>query len=182
MIRKFFLLVSVCVMVSSAAVVAQETRSIDPQTPSPAASIEQLAWLAGDWRGVDEEGNKAFESWQGPAGGVMAGSFIQMKTDEDGKESADWTEHMVIAPRGDSFGFYMKPFFAEGFDGGFHLYRLVAIEDCTIYFHQVTFQCERENGEIVGLTVIWETTDPLPGESTEPFVYRYVRARSTKIR
>ncbi|MEO8191372.1 MAG: DUF6265 family protein [Acidobacteriota bacterium] len=42
--------------------------------PVPAASpdpLESLAWLAGDWSGVDERGVLNEERWMEPAGGMM---------------------------------------------------------------------------------------------------------------
>ncbi len=161
----------------SSATMAQETRLIDDQTPSPAASIEQMAWLAGEWRGLDDEGNVASEAWQGPLGGVLTGSFIQTMQSNDDTLVADWTEHMVIAPLGNSLAFYKSDFFGEPVESEFYRHRLVAIEGCTAYFHQLTFSCEREGNEVTGLTIVWEVIVEDGGEPEEPMVYRYQKVR-----
>lgn len=49
--------------------------------PRPAATIERLAWLAGDWRLV-KAGRVVDEHWMAPAGGVMLG---MSRTVEKGK-------------------------------------------------------------------------------------------------
>lgn len=174
--RPIAVLVALAALFGAQAAAAQMTRTLDPGMPSPPASIDQLAWLAGQWRGADDEGTPAIESWQGPYAGVMTGSFIQTRPRDGETAEEDWIEFMLIAPRGDSLGFSMGSYLEEGVDAPFTLYRLVAIEGCTAYFHQVTFQCEREDGEIVGLTVYWEATNPESGEQAGPYTYRYKRA------
>lgn len=48
-----------------------------PQAPAPeAATLEDLAWMAGHWRGESERlGGTAEEGWLAPSGGSMAGVF-----------------------------------------------------------------------------------------------------------
>ncbi len=42
------------------------------ESPAPGATIERLAWLAGDWR-MEKAGRIVDEQWMAPAGGVMLG-------------------------------------------------------------------------------------------------------------
>src|SRR3546814_13239494 len=40
--------------------------------PSPAATVDDLAWLAGGWAS-DADGRRTEESWRAPRGGMMIG-------------------------------------------------------------------------------------------------------------
>ena len=71
------------VLTWSSAVAAQNTRSLAPGAQSPAATIDDLAWLVGHWRG-EGLGGQSFETISPPVAGQMAGHFQQVK---DGKLS-----------------------------------------------------------------------------------------------
>jgi hypothetical protein len=55
-------------------VYAGETMTLAPGQSSPKASIEQLSWLAGHWRG-EALGGVVEELWAPPSAGSMVGSF-----------------------------------------------------------------------------------------------------------
>ncbi|MBU1310393.1 MAG: hypothetical protein KKE30_12795 [Gammaproteobacteria bacterium] len=58
----------------SSAVYAGETLTLAPGQTSPKASIGQLSWLAGHWRG-EALGGVVEEQWAPPSAGSMVGTF-----------------------------------------------------------------------------------------------------------
>jgi hypothetical protein len=60
---------------------AQNTLSFDSEAGSPKASLSDISWLAGHWRG-EGMGGIIEEVWSAPLAGSMMGSF---KFVEDGK-------------------------------------------------------------------------------------------------
>ena len=75
-------------------------------TSKPGASIEDIAWIAGHWKG-EAMGGQFEETWNPPMGGEMMGMF---KLVSDGK--VRFYEIMTIAPENDSFVLRIKHFSA----------------------------------------------------------------------
>lgn len=130
----------VCVLSSS--VHAQETRLGEEGFEPPAATLEQVGWLVGQWRGQGIGGAPAMESWLPPTGDTMVGTFVQ-STEEGGIR---FTEHMYLMEEGGSIVLRLKHFNADltGWEekGDMLTFRLVAIEPCAAYFHALTLRCE----------------------------------------
>ena len=59
---------------------AQTTLSLAENQSPPAASIDQVAWIAGHWRG-EAMGGLTEEIWSPPLGGAMMGSFKLVTND-----------------------------------------------------------------------------------------------------
>lgn len=83
-----------------------ETRSAQPGATRPRATVADMAWLAGEWRGPGIDGRAASETWSGPVGGTMAGHFAQ--TDAAG--GVMFYELIQIVPDGDSLLMRLKHF------------------------------------------------------------------------
>lgn len=122
----------------SSVAAAQNTRSLPPGAPSPAASIDDLAWLIGHWQG-EGLGGQSFETISPPVAGQMAGHFQQVK---DGKISFYEIYHFV--PRGHSLLLRLKHFNADltGWEekGQSVEFPLVAIEKDAVYFDGLTMR------------------------------------------
>jgi len=70
----------------------------------PKVSIDDMAWIAGNWKG-EAMGGQFEETWNPPMGGEMLGMF---KLVSDGK--VQFYELMTIAPENDSFVLRIKHF------------------------------------------------------------------------
>jgi hypothetical protein len=84
---------------------AQETRSAEPGATPPAARLDDLAWLAGEWRGEGIDGATASETYSAPIGGTIAGHFVQT-----GNDGVSFYELMVISPVDGSLSYRIKHF------------------------------------------------------------------------
>ena len=60
---------------------AQNTHSLESGQASPPATIEDVAWIAGHWRG-SAMGGLTEEIWSPPLGGTMMGSFKLVVEDQ----------------------------------------------------------------------------------------------------
>lgn len=80
------------------------TIKLEANAKSPAATIDQVAWIAGDWQG-DALGGKFEESWNMPSGGSMLGMF---KLVVNG--ATVFTEHMTVIPKDGSLILRLKHF------------------------------------------------------------------------
>lgn len=83
---------------------AGETLTLAPGQQSPKASIEQLSWLAGHWRG-EALGGVVEEQWAPPSAGSMVGTF---KLSAQGK--VKFYEIEVIREVADSLVLQLKHF------------------------------------------------------------------------
>ncbi|MEM7783639.1 MAG: DUF6265 family protein [Planctomycetota bacterium] len=92
-----FLLSTVCLTASG---VAQETG----ETKSPAASIDQVQWIAGNWSGT-AMGGKFEETWSPPSFGAMMGMFKFIKDDK-----IAFYELLTIVPKEESLIVRLKHF------------------------------------------------------------------------
>ncbi len=149
--RILLMLVSAFLLLASPAT-AQETRVGEKGFESPAASIDSLGWLVGQWTGEGIQGAPAMESWLPPVGGTMVGTFVQT-TGSDPEDSAImFTEHLYIMPDGKgSLVLKLKHFNADLTSweerDDMVTFRLLALEDCAAYFNGLTLRCdEREDG------------------------------------
>lgn len=120
---------------------AQETRIGEDGFEPPAAVLEQVDWLVGQWSGEGIGGAPAFESWLPPTGPTMVGTFVQQT--ESGE--IQFTEHMYLMEEDGTLVLRLKHFNADltGWEekDGMLTFRLVAIEPCAAYFHALTLRC-----------------------------------------
>ena len=72
-----------------------------------AASIDDIAWIAGNWQG-EALGGKFEETWNKPFGGTMMGMFKLVQNDK-----VVFYELCTIAPKDDSFVLRIKHFHAD---------------------------------------------------------------------
>jgi hypothetical protein len=77
----FIALVAALLLVTSTSAQAQETRSAEPGQVAPAAKIEDLAWLNGEWEGRSPGGTRARAVFSGPTGDHLTGHFVQASGD-----------------------------------------------------------------------------------------------------
>ena len=127
--------------------VYKDTRVLAPGQKSPPATLDQLAWLAGTWRG-DGLGAPAAEIYSSPQAGQIAGYFLQ----EDGKGGVRFYELVQIVQRGASLAYRVRHFNAdltgwEDAKGGVAVdFPLVAIEGDSIYFDGLTIRRDGAGG------------------------------------
>ncbi len=69
----------------------ENTLKLDPGSAPPAATVEDFAWMAGNWRGTGF-GGIVEESWSPPLAGMMTGTFRLVQNDK-----TNFFEIMVIA-------------------------------------------------------------------------------------
>lgn len=147
----FRAVVLLCACVLTPSVHAQETRLGGEGFESPAARLDQMDWLVGQWSGEGIGGAPAMESWLPPTGDTMVGTFVQ-STEEGGIR---FTEHMYLMEEDGTLVLRLKHFNADltGWEekGDMLTFRLVAIEPCAAYFHALTLRCEDRDKPGVGL-------------------------------
>lgn len=136
------------------------TLKLEANAKSPAATIDQLAWIAGDWQG-EALGGKFEESWNMPSGGSMLGMF---KLVVNG--STVFTEHMAVIPKDGSLVLRLKHFDGEmkGWEEkdkfvDFPLVKLTANE---AYFSGLTFR--KTDKDSLSIFVASKNADGKPGE------------------
>ena len=117
---------------------ASNIRSLPAGAPSPAAAIEDIAWLAGHWEGEGLRG-RSFETISPPVAGQMVGHFQQVS---DGR--VQFYEFYQFAQQGESLILRIKHFNADmtGWEDRTESeeFPLVAIETGAAYFDGVTFR------------------------------------------
>ena len=137
----FRAVVLLCACVLTPSLQSQETRLGGEGFESPAARLDQMDWLVGQWSGEGIGGAPAMESWLPPTGDKMVGTFVQ-STAEGGIR---FTEHMYLVEEGGSIVLRLKHFNADltGWEekGDMLTFRLVAMEPCAAYFHSLTLRC-----------------------------------------
>lgn len=147
----FRAVVLLCACVLTPSVQAQETRMEGEGFESPAARLDQMDWLVGQWSGEGIGGAPAMESWLPPTGDTMVGTFVQ-STEEGGIR---FTEHMYLMEEDGTLVLRLKHFNADltGWEekGDMLTFRLVAIEPCAAYFHALTLRCEDRDKPGAGL-------------------------------
>ena len=148
---------------------AQETRQLPPGGVSPPATIDQLGWLAGEWRG-DGIDAPATEVYSQALGGQIAGHFVQM----DKQGGVAFQELVQIFPRGGSLVYRVRHFNAdftgwEDKSGRFVEFPLVALEPNAAYFAGLTVR--RDGDKLVSTVVIRENG------KAEEISFRYTRVK-----
>ncbi|QYJ07239.1 DUF6265 family protein [Qipengyuania flava] len=131
----------------AAPLAAGETRLAPEDHAPPAATLDQIDWLVGQWAGEGIGGKPAMESWLPPTGNTMVGTFVQMAD----AETIQFTEHLYLMEEEGTLVLRLKHFNADltGWEekDGMLTFRLVAVEPCAAYFHALTLRCdEREDG------------------------------------
>ncbi|APE27581.1 DUF6265 family protein [Aurantiacibacter gangjinensis] len=164
---RFLPIVALLLIASPAS--AQETRSAPDDHVPPAASLDGMDWLVGQWAGPGIMGHPSMESWLPPSGDVMVGTFVQ----EDGEGSVMFTEHLYLLETEGSVELRLKHFNADltGWEekDGFLTFRLVAMENCAAYFSGLTLRCDGEDGLLAAVRM--RAAD---GETSE-LVFRFTR-------
>lgn len=131
----------VAVLLSLAApVAAQNVRSAAPGAPPAAASIEDLAWLAGSWRG-QALGGEVTETYSAPLGGRITGHFVA----GDGKGGVTFTEIVDYVPVGRSIAYRVRHFAPDmtGWEdktGKPEVFPLIAVERNRWFFNGMTLE------------------------------------------
>ena len=116
---------------------AQNTMSLAENQASPDASIEDVAWIAGHWRG-EAFGGIAEEIWSPPMGGSLMGVFRLVKEDK-----VDFYEIEAISEIEETLVLRLKHFHADlrGWEEKDETvdFPLVKLEDQKAYFDGMTF-------------------------------------------
>ncbi len=115
---------------------AQEVLHETPGYVWPPAQLDQVAWLSGTWRGVNDEGDEVLETWIGPKGQLMAGAFLELTSEEPEVGVVNWAEHMVIVSNGYSLAFHNNTFDPEYSGDQYLERRLLRIEDVAAALEQ----------------------------------------------
>lgn len=133
----------------------QHTLSFEDGMTSPKASLENIAWLAGNWKG-EAFGGIAEEIWSPPLGGSMMFTFRLV---------ADGVVHFYefghILEVDDTLILQLKHFDADlmGWEDKTDTvdFKLVKIEDETFYFD--AFSIERISDQEINMYVVIEEDD-----------------------
>ena len=130
---------------------AQEVRDTPEDHTPPPASLEQMRWLIGEWRGKGIGDAPAVENWLAPTGTTMVGTFIQQNADG----SIMFTEHMYLMEEDGSLVLRLKHFNADltAWEDreGMVTFPLIAAEECAAYFRALTLRCDGKNGLVAAV-------------------------------
>jgi hypothetical protein len=123
------------------------TMQLEPGASSPAATLEVMSWLRGEWAGAGL-GGYCEEVWTSARGGSMLGTFRVIKEDKP-----VFSELMEIVEAGGSILLRLKHF-GNDFTGWeerdkYIEFRLVKIEGDSIYFDGLTYRRTGENSMMV---------------------------------
>lgn len=118
------------------------TLKLGSAAPAP-ASIQDMAWLTGYWRG-EGLGGHCEEMWGNPIGDRMYGTFTLRR---DNKLA--FSEHLVIVEDAGSLVMKVKHFTAEFHSWedkeGYVTFPLVKLEDNAAYFSGLTLRRQDDN-------------------------------------
>jgi len=116
----------------------EHTIQFDSITGSPNASLSDISWLEGYWRG-EKWGGQIEEIWSEPLAESMMGSF---KFVSDGEVS--FYELCTISEIDSTLQFKIKHFSGElkGWEekDDYELFRLIKVEETSIYFEGFTIE------------------------------------------
>ncbi len=164
-------LLALIVAVLASPLAAQEVRSAPEGHVPPPASIAGLDWLTGRWVGEGIGGAPAQEVYSAPAGGSIAGHFVQ----EDGEGGVAFVEILQIAEVEGSLVYRLKHFGPDlvGWEekGEVVSFPLVEMEEGALYFDGLTLRRDGEDG-LVAAVLVGED-----GGTVREYVFRYRRAR-----
>jgi hypothetical protein len=156
-------------LLAAAPAQAAETRAAPEGHVPPAATVAQLAWLAGIWTGEGIGGARATEVYSPPGAGSIAGHFVQ----EDGEGGVEFLELMQIAEIDGSLVYRLKHFdeaLVGWEDKDRHVsFPLVAIEPDAVYFSGLTLR--REGDTLISAVLVRQADG-----SAREYVFRYKRA------
>ena len=117
---------------------AQHTLSLLENHESPNTSIEEVAWIAGHWRG-EAFGGITEEIWSPPLGNAMVASFRLIVNDE-----VSFYEIETITEENESLVLRLKHFHADlkGWEEKDETvdFPLVKVEHDKVYFDGMTFE------------------------------------------
>ncbi len=110
----------------------------DSATVSPPATLDDVAWLVGGWRGTGL-GGEAAETWMEPSGGAMPGVFRVVRDGE-----VVFYEMMALIEHQGSLELRLKHFNADmtGWEDKEEMvtFRLIRVDPDAIYFGSLTFR------------------------------------------
>ena len=116
----------------------------DSATVSPPATLGDVAWLAGGWRGTGL-GGEAAETWMEPSGGAMPGVFRVVRDGE-----VVFYEMMALVEHEGSLELRLKHFNADmtGWEDKEEMvtFRLIRVDPDAIYFGGLTFRRHSHDG------------------------------------
>ena len=165
--------ISAYAAMTSTVVAAQETRVGESGFESPEASLDQVAWLVGQWAGDGIGGAPAMESWLPPTGGTMVGTFIQQTGEGEDGGPIMFTEHMYMSEENGSLVVKLKHFNADmtGWEDkeGMVTFRLLSVEPCAVYFNALTYRCDGDGGMVVAVRMKSDKPEP------QELVFRFLR-------
>ncbi|MEM9408768.1 MAG: DUF6265 family protein [Acidobacteriota bacterium] len=122
--------------------VTENTLRLAEGQRSPAADLEDFAWLAGLWSG-EGLGGKVEESWTPPSAGSIVGTFKLIDV-EDGKETPNFYEFMSIFEAETGLVLRLKHFHPDvtGWEekNDFVTFPFVKAEGRRIYFGGLTYE------------------------------------------
>lgn len=151
--RRFFCAIIAGLAVFGAPLAAQETRVGEDGFESPPATLAEMGWLVGRWHGAGVGGAPATESWLPPIGGTMVGTFVQ----QGANGALQFTEHMYLSEEDGSLVLRLKHFNEDltGWEAKDEMesFRLLAIEPCAAYFHELTMRCADPEAPDKGLVI-----------------------------
>ena len=142
---RFALVILIALAIITSATAAQEpvpanTLTLGTGMSSPNATVGDVAWIAGHWRG-DAFGGTAEEIWGGPVGGSMMGSYRMSREGE-----VVFYELQTIVEHNGSLVFRLKHFNADlsGWEekqaSAAVTFPLVRITPDAAYFDGLTFR------------------------------------------
>lgn len=148
---------------------AQLTRAATPGDAPPAATLADVAWIAGRWAGRQEDGVFASETYSPPAGGQITGHFFEAR---DGRVTL--MELLQIVERGGSLVYrlrHFRPDFTgwEDASGQPREFALVAIDRDHAWFDGLTL--DRSDPRTLVVAVMVTGKDG----ATREIAYRYPR-------
>lgn len=150
---RFFCAIIAGLAIFAVPLAAQETRVGEEGFESPPATLADIAWLIGQWQGAGIGGATATESWLPPTGPTMVGTFVQQS--EDG--AVMFTELMYLTEEDGSLVLRLKHFNEDltGWEAQDEMesFRLLAIEPCAAYFHELTIRCTDAEAASEGVTI-----------------------------
>jgi hypothetical protein len=163
------LCLAAAIVLAPPAAAQQQTRTLG-SAASPAASMDDLAWLAGSWMGTGM-GAEVTETYSAPLGGRITGHFAMA----DGKGGVAFTEIVDYVPIGRSIGYRVRHFNPDmsGWEdktGKPVIFPLVAIEKDRWFFDGMTI--ERTGADALTMWVRMEE-----GGRVSEVPFRLTRAR-----
>lgn len=116
----------------------ENTLELSPDEPSPTATLDDISWIEGYWKG-EAMGGQTEEIWSRPMGGSMMGSFKLVYEDE-----IQFYEIMTISEVDQTLIMRLKHFHADlkGWEEKDQTvdFKLVKITPDKVYFDGLTFQ------------------------------------------